>query len=182
MRRNAYEKVLRVKIGSPPMITILLAGIMLFPSVKAVHAAGGLEPGSADVTLTPGTAGSPISKTLQVPIVQPKVDLLIGMDTTGRMGGTLDQLKVHIGDMVSALEAAGATDLAIGAVNFEDYPAEYLDDPPGNNLGSMTDASTMGSMTDASTTESITMENIMVKTTMIGGIAAASYRTNTEPG
>lgn len=92
------------------------------PSAMLASAPTGFEPATVDVNVVPTVPGAPLDKTLYVPDVLPKLDLVIAVDTTGSMIPVTDSVKASISDMITKLQAAGASDLAIAVLNFEDYP------------------------------------------------------------
>ncbi|MGH2606401.1 MAG: hypothetical protein ACRDG5_07390, partial [Anaerolineales bacterium] len=118
-------------------------GALLMPALGGsgsgpVSAHGGITgfvPSLVTQDVIPTFPSAPVDKTLHVPTVLPKLDLVIAVDTSGSMDDELTNLKANINAMINALVAAGASDLAIAVVSFEDYPATYNDDPPGTNCG-----------------------------------------------
>lgn len=85
------------------------------------------------------TAGTPVAgqpfNTINAPAavrcdgtidLPPEVDIVLGLDLTGSMGGVLNQAKAEMVEVAETLSAAApSTDFTFGVVSFEDYPGYY---------------------------------------------------------
>lgn len=59
---------------------------------------------------------------MPVPIPsQPKLDLILLVDTTGSMGGSIENVKVSAGEIVNALDSEGI-DYRVAVADYRDYP------------------------------------------------------------
>ncbi len=102
--------------------------------VLAMALPGAAQPGPGDsvpvwpsnvtAELAPGETMC-VNKTVTVPTLLPKADVVISVDLTGSMIEELTNLKTEIASIVEALSNETA-DLNVGIVSHEDYP-EYYD-------------------------------------------------------
>jgi hypothetical protein len=77
------------------------------------------------VTATLALGGSlTTEKTVTVPTLAPKVDVIFSFDLTGSMSGTISSAKSLAGTIMNDLDATGV-DIQYGVTSFMDYPGTY---------------------------------------------------------
>jgi len=102
----------------PTLVALLVAGPVSM-GAKAI-AIGQVDPPSVNYTLRPGETVT-ITKTVAVPVVPPKLDLLLMVDNSGSYG---DDLPVIAGLAPGIFDAvrAGIPDSLFGLATFVDFP------------------------------------------------------------
>jgi hypothetical protein len=88
-----------------------------------------VTPSTLSATLYPGEIVGE-SKTLDLPDVPPKGDVLFSFDLTGSMGGELSTLKTEAVNIMNAV-AAEITDVQFGLVSYMDYDGTFTTDAGG---------------------------------------------------
>ena len=107
--------------------TLLLAALaLLLASLFTAGANASISPSSNTVTVGAGQTGTE-NKVVSVPAVPPKADIEIAIDTTGSMGGAIDQAKAEATNLVNAVQAQ-IPDAQFSVVEFKDAGdiPEYL--------------------------------------------------------
>lgn len=84
-----------------------------------------IHPGSVSFNLQRGDCVT-VDKTVCLPPAPPVVDVVIAFDTTGSMGGELDQMQANLDAFVTQVRASlPLSDIRFGLVSFKDYPGIY---------------------------------------------------------
>jgi len=84
-----------------------------------------VHPGSVSFNLQRGECVT-VDKAVCLPPAPPVVDIVIAFDTTGSMGGELDQMRANMQDFVNQLRISlPLSDIRLGLVSFKDYPGVY---------------------------------------------------------
>ena len=96
-----------------------------------------VDPPSVEEEIEQGTSIT-IDKTVEVPDIPPKVDVLLVMDLSGSMGGELSEVKNQMTDIIGNLTEIPDVDLQMGLISHEDYgqgssPTETYDSRPTCN-------------------------------------------------
>ena len=73
--------------------------------------------------LGPGDCGT-VKKTVVIPTMPPKVDIVFAFDLTNSMGSILDEAKTNLSQVMDQLDATGV-DFTFGIVSYMDYPDTY---------------------------------------------------------
>jgi hypothetical protein len=106
----------------PKMLGVLLVLSLVLMAMPAPVAAQ-VYPSRVEAELWPGESLM-VEKYVTTPALLPKADVVISMDLTGSMWEELDNLKVEIDDLITAL-AAESANLNMGVVSHKDYPHAY---------------------------------------------------------
>ena len=122
-RGSSRERLLsapRVKsaaqLVAPGLLLLVAATSLNLATPFAVQAE--LEPASATLVIEPGGSGVEL-KTVQVPAVPPKADILIAIDTTGSMGPSIAQAKADANAIVTGVQES-VPDTHFAVVEFRD--------------------------------------------------------------
>ncbi len=83
----------------------------------------GITPDELTVTLSPGGVVEE-SKTVDLPIIIPKGDIIFGFDLTGSMGGAINTAKAEAVNIMNSLDAL-IGDSRFGVTSYMDYPHAY---------------------------------------------------------
>lgn len=103
----------------------LLAGIMVAGLVASLlgapaPAAATISPTFLEVTLLPGESVTEV-KTVEVPRIIPKADIMFSFDLTGSMGGVLNTAKSQAINIMNDLDTL-ISDAHYGVMSYMDYP------------------------------------------------------------
>lgn len=122
--RPARQRAWRHIIGSAILATTVAAG-----SHAALPAWAGVDPASYSGTLAPGGSVT-IEKTVDVPEVPPKLDLVLDVDLSGSYGDDIETIKGLKSAIFTGVTTA-VPDAQFGLTTFVDYPFS-----PWGSLGS----------------------------------------------
>lgn len=95
----------RLRTVAIALPTVLAAGVVGLP---AAHAATGVDPSQATLTLGPGQSGT-ISKVVHTPVVPPNPDIVLLADTTGSMAAAIGNVRANAATVVSDVRSAQPT-------------------------------------------------------------------------
>jgi len=95
--------------------------------VKTCIVAGSQREGTAVAGESFNTINAPAAVRCEGIIdLPPEVDIVLALDLTGSMGGVLNQAKMEMVEVATALSAAApSTNFTFGVVSFEDYPGSF---------------------------------------------------------
>ena len=109
------------KILTRLLVSVVLGSVLLF--VIAVTAGASMTPATLSATLKPGESVTE-TKTVDVPSMPPRADVVFSFDLTGSMSGTIATAKARAIDIMTALNATGV-DINYGVASYMDYPNSY---------------------------------------------------------
>jgi hypothetical protein len=109
---RGYKKLFGVFLG-------LLVAIGL-----TMYAAADIAPDSLYAVLQPGESVTEF-KTVTIPDIPPKADVVFSFDLTGSMAGIIDTAKAQAVNILNALDALTGVDIDYGVMSYMDYPAFY---------------------------------------------------------
>lgn len=98
-------------------LALVLVALTVLPAGAAI------SPPSLEVTLPAGGSVSE-HKTVELPSLPPRADVVFAFDLTGSMGGILDTAKTSATDIMTALNLLGV-DVRFGVMSYMDYPHFY---------------------------------------------------------
>lgn len=104
-------------------ILAALFAVVLVLVCLAVPVSASISPTEFAATLAAGESAT-VTKTVVVPAVPVKADVVFAFDLTGSMGGIIDTAKAQATDIMTALDATGV-DIDYGVASYMDYPAAY---------------------------------------------------------
>jgi Mg-chelatase subunit ChlD len=115
--------------GMHKLLAASLAGAVLLVPLGAVAQAAhaDISPETSTITINAGESGTE-SKTVTVPRLPAKADIEIAIDTTGSMGGAINQAKAQATDLVNTIRS-NVPDANFSVVDFRDStdgPLEYV--------------------------------------------------------
>lgn len=102
--------------------TSLLLTVIFLLSL-AMPAAASISPANLTVTLAPGQSVNEV-KTVEIPPVTPKVDVVFAFDSTYSMQQIIDRSRVKVSEIMNILNASGV-DINYGVISYMDYPHVY---------------------------------------------------------
>lgn len=105
---------------------LLVSAAVMATSLMAGHvdkARAEMTPNFLEITLRPGESVHE-SKTVTVPQIIPKADILFSLDLTGSMGGVLNTAKAEAINIMNQLDSL-ITDAHYGVVSHMDYPGTF---------------------------------------------------------
>ena len=111
-----------------------LAVTLMFLAVLCMPAGASITPETAEFTLAPG-ASTEEMKTVCIPEMPAKADVLLSFDLTGSMGGVLNTAKSQGNSIISQLDATGV-DIQYGVSSHMDYPGYFSGCGYGATYGS----------------------------------------------
>lgn len=82
-----------------------------------------LTPATLEAVLAPGQSVTE-AKTVAIPAMPPKADVVFAFDLTGSMTGVINTAKAQAGAIMTALDALGV-DIDYGVMSYMDYPYTY---------------------------------------------------------
>jgi hypothetical protein len=101
-----------------------LVSILVGLSITGSSATGTISPAFLHATLGPGDCTKEI-KTVEVPEIPPKVDVVFAFDLTGSMWGIIGTAKAKAGEIIATLNAIPGVDIQYGVMSYMDYPGSY---------------------------------------------------------
>jgi len=113
------------------LITIGLALVLML--ALAVPALAQVEPAEVTEVLYPGESIT-VDKTVEVPEIPPMPDIVFLADTTGSMGGAVDNVRNNIEAIMNDVDASGAN-AYYGVADYKDAEHTGGGDPYDFNLG-----------------------------------------------
>lgn len=81
-------------------------------------ALAGVSPGTVDEAVDPGDTIH-VTKTVSTPTIPPKPDIVLVVDSTGSMGGAINNVKTEMGAIVATVQGA-QPDAQFAVVNYKD--------------------------------------------------------------
>ena len=111
MLRKAY------KVLATMLVVSLTLGLLAF------SAGATISPDTLTATLNPGESTT-VTKTVTIPELPPRADVVFAFDLTGSMAPILSTAKARAGDIMTALDALGV-DINYGVMSYMDYPRYY---------------------------------------------------------
>ncbi|VVB91155.1 PKD domain protein [uncultured archaeon] len=117
MNKRKNMNSLLKSMGSISTAVLLVFGLML-PVVSA-----SISPATFEATLKPGESATE-TKTVTIPALPPKADVIFAFDLTGSMGSTISTAKAKSIDIMNNLSATGV-DINYGVMSYMDYPHSY---------------------------------------------------------
>lgn len=103
------------------LFAVLLTSMLLLLGIGGIGpalAAGGLDPMSVEATIFPGDSHD-ITKTVTTPEFAPQPDIMFLSDTTGSMGGAINNVKTNATNIMNTVLAAQPT-AQFGAAQYRD--------------------------------------------------------------
>ena len=99
------------------VITMLLMASSMMPAFASI------SPEALEATLAPGESISE-TKTVTIPDIAPRADVVFSFDLTGSMGSIISQAKLKSAEIMTNLSASGS-DINYGVMSYMDYPHYY---------------------------------------------------------
>lgn len=109
-----------MKIGTY-LTSVAIAMLLVLSSVMPGFAS--ISPTTLEATLAPGGSITE-TKTVFIPEVPARADVIFAFDLTGSMYGIISTAKSQSGAIMTALDATGV-DINYGVVSYMDYPHDY---------------------------------------------------------
>jgi hypothetical protein len=103
-------------------ITALLAAVIVV-SVLAMAASASISPDTFEAELSPCESIT-VNKTVEIPELPPRGDVIFAFDLTGSMGGIINTAKSNATDIMDCVDALGV-DVNYGVMSYMDYPHSY---------------------------------------------------------
>lgn len=107
-----------LKMLSSISIVIVMVFSMMAPAFASI------TPDSIEATLAPGESISE-TKTVDIPELPPKADVIFSFDLTGSMGPITATAKAKAVDIMNQLDITGV-DINYGVISYMDYPKTYI--------------------------------------------------------
>jgi hypothetical protein len=107
-------------------ITSIIMALVMISSVFAVlvgPVSSSISPEEITATLAPCESINE-TKTVEVPALPPKVDVVFAFDLTGSMSNIIDTVKSNATDIMDQLDTLGI-DIQYGVMSYMDYPDNY---------------------------------------------------------
>jgi len=119
-RSSKMKRQLKIIMGG---VIALISAAMFFLFSAIVPALASMSPLTLEATLAPGESISEI-KTVEIPEMPPRADVIFAFDLTGSMGGIINTAKARAIEMMTQLSSLGI-DIQFGVVSYMDYPSLY---------------------------------------------------------
>jgi hypothetical protein len=103
-------------------ITALLAAVMVV-GMLAVAASASISPDTVEAELSPCESIT-VNKTVEIPELPPRGDVVFAFDLTGSMSGIINTAKANSTDIMDCVDALGV-DVNYGVMSYMDYPHTY---------------------------------------------------------
>ena len=97
--------------------------VMLIASVLALLTSASISPDTVEAELAPCESIN-VTKTVEIPELPPRADVVFAFDLTGSMGGIIDTAKANATDIMDCVDALGV-DVNYGVMSYMDYPHSY---------------------------------------------------------
>jgi hypothetical protein len=107
-----------------PSKSVLCVLLGVGMSILAPSATATISPAFLHATLGPGDCAEE-TKTVEVPEIPPKVDVVFAFDLTGSMSGIISTAKARAGEMIAMLNAIPGVSIQYGVMSYMDYPGYY---------------------------------------------------------
>jgi len=101
-----------------------MAVVLLLVAGLIVPVGAEMTPPTLTATLT-SRASISETKTVTIPEVPPRADVVFAFDLTGSMGGIISTAKSQAVNILSALDALPDVDIQYGVMSYMDYPSVY---------------------------------------------------------
>lgn len=125
--------MLRFRYARWPAILMTGALVLSLIAFQPAVTQGEVSPVSLEATLAPGASVHEV-KTVTLPGIIPKADVLFAFDLTGSMGSVLNTAKAKAAEIMTQLDTLIA-DAQYGVASFMDYPGYYAYPGYANNYG-----------------------------------------------
>lgn len=109
------------KVASMVMTLIIVLSVF---AVWVVPTFSSISPTTINATLAPCESINE-TKTVVIPELPPKADVIFSFDLTGSMGGIISTAKSNASEIMDELDALPGVDIQYGVMSYMDYPDNY---------------------------------------------------------
>ena len=110
------------------LLRVALAGAVALAVAPAMAFAAGVTPATSTQTMAPGTSVT-ITKTVSTPVIAPKPDIVLLVDSTGSMGSAIANVQAGMTTIISSVKAV-QPDAQFAVADYKDF---LSDDPYGSD-------------------------------------------------